>query len=366
MGREPQPAYSGVKAGEFLELLKGRVSGANLYRFCQLLEQASPDHPPLGSTAHPADDPVRFRPDPGMGFPAGELRAIETDDNHPQRPATVRTRLLGLYGVDSPLPTAFVDDIAQRREGHEALEGFLDIFNHRIFTQFYRIWRKYSYPATFEAGGSDETSQCLLGLIGLGIPGTAERIATPVSRFLALLSVMRLPTRNAEGITALVTLLAPQTRAKVTPHWPLKIALVRAAGLSTRHPVSLSQGTPLGATGHDANSQLLLALFTEDPREARGWLPGGQLHSDLLLLLRVYLGWRCTARLQLSLPLRSLPQPVLGGEPVLLGMTAVLGIGDWRAAPHAAITINLGCYQGLNSNPDDKGKTACRISLRTP
>ncbi|NUT78854.1 type VI secretion system baseplate subunit TssG [Pseudomonas sp. C1C7] len=354
MERESQSAYSRLKASGLLQALEGQVAEANLYRFCQLLEQAVPDHPPLGSTAHPADDPVRFRPDPGMGFPAGELRAIETDDNHPLRPATVRTRLLGLYGVDSPLPSAFVDDIAQRREGHEALEGFLDVFNHRVFTQFYRIWRKYSYPATFEAGGADKTSQCLLGLIGLGIPGTAEQIATPISRFLALLSVMQLPTRNAEGITALVTLLAPQTRARVTPHCPLKVALVRAAGLSTRHPVSLSQGTPLGATGQDANSQLHLALFTEDPQEARGWLPGGQLYLDLLVLLRVYLGWRCTARLQLSLPLRSLPQPVLAGEPVLLGMTGVLGSGAWRQTEHDTITINLGRYQGLEPIPEKK------------
>lgn len=87
--------------------------------------------------------------------------------------------------MDSPLPTSYLDDIAQGREGHEALEAFLDIFNHRIFTQFYRIWRKYSYPATFQVGGTDETSQCLLGLIGLGIPGTSSHIATPVSRFLA-------------------------------------------------------------------------------------------------------------------------------------------------------------------------------------
>ncbi|MCW8278240.1 type VI secretion system baseplate subunit TssG [Pseudomonas sp. PCH199] len=356
MEREPQSAYSRLKATGLLQTLEGRVAEANLYRFCQLLEQAMPDHPPLGSTTHPADDPVRFRPDPGMGFPAGELRAIETDDHHPQRPATVRIRLLGLYGVDSPLPTAFLDDIAQRREGHEALEAFLDIFNHRIFTQFYRIWRKYSYPATFESGGSDATSQCLLGLIGLGIPGTAERIATPVSRFLALLSVMRLPTRNAEGIIALVMLLAPNTRVKVTPHLPQKIALARPASLSAHHPAGLSQGTPIGPTGYDANSQLHLELFTEDQQEARGWLPGGRLYSDLLVLLQVYLGWRCTAKLRLSLPVRSLPRPILGGEPVLLGMTGVLGLGGdtLQVAEHATITINLGRYQGLKCNPDDK------------
>ena len=121
-----------------------------------------------------------------------------------------------MYGVDSPLPTSYLDDIAQRREGHEAVTSFLDIFSHRITTQYYRIWRKYAWPATFEAGGQDATSQCLLGLVGLGIPGTAEHVATPVSRFLALLGTMRLPTRNAEGIRALVSLLAPNTRAFIT------------------------------------------------------------------------------------------------------------------------------------------------------
>lgn len=356
MEREPQSAYSRLKATGLLGALQERVAEADLYRFCQLLEHALPDNPPLGSTAHPADDPVRFRPDPGMGFPAGELKAIEALDAHPGRPATVRTRLLGLYGVDSPLPTAYLDDIAQRREGHEALEAFLDIFNHRIFTQFYRIWRKYSYPATFEAGGTDATSQCLLGLIGLGIPGTAKQIATPVSRFLALLSVMRLPTRNAEGIIALVKLLAPNTHVRVIPHWPQKVFLAQPASLSVSHPVRLSQGTPLGSVGQDANSQLHLALYTEDMHEARGWLPGVHLHNDLLALLRVYLGWRCTAKLQLSLPVRSLPLPVLGHASVMLGMTAVLGLGNdsWQIAQRDAITINLGRYAGLSHNPDKR------------
>ncbi|AZE72296.1 Uncharacterized protein ImpH/VasB [Pseudomonas synxantha] len=356
MEREPQSAYSRLKAGGLLDALQDQVAEANLYRFCQLLEQALPDHPPLGSTAHPADDAVRFRPDPGMGFPASELKSIETDDAHPERPAIIRTRLLGLYGVDSPMPTVFLDDIAQRRQGHEVLEAFLDIFNHRIFTQFYRIWRKYSYPATFEAGGTDATSQCLLGLIGLGIPGTAQQIATPVSRFLALLSVMRLPTRNAEGITALVKLLAPNTQAQVTPHWPLKIALEQPASLSCERPVSLSQGTPLGSVGFDANSQLRLTLHTDDTQEAEGWLPGGQLHSDLLVLLRVYLGWRCTAKLQLSLPVHSLPVPVLGHAPIRLGMTGVLGLGSdaWQVAEHDTLTINLGRYQGLSINPHNR------------
>lgn len=354
MGREPQPADSGLNA--VLQRLREHVSQACLYRFCQVLEQAMPGQPPLGSTASPQDDPVRFRPDPGMGFPAGELKSIDLDAAQPGGPVTVRTRLLGLYGVDSPLPTAYLDDIVQRREGHQALEAFLDIFNHRVFTQFYRVWRKYSYPASFAAGGLDATSQCLLGLVGFGIPGTAQQIATPMSRFLALLGVMRLPTRNADGITALVRLLAPDTTVMVRGHWPRKVLLAHPAGLPAAPTVMLGQGAVLGGVGVDANSQLHLALFTEAAQEAQGWLPGGQLHRDLLVLLQVYLGWRCTAKLQLNLPLRLMPAALLGDSRLKLGLTAVLGWAEVAdcAAASTRLRLELGRYQGLEPNPQTR------------
>ncbi|WP_434525461.1 type VI secretion system baseplate subunit TssG [Photorhabdus asymbiotica] len=356
MGRTSLSAHSRLMAA-----LKANISTLDFYSFCQIIERAVPDWPPLGSTANPADDAIRFRPHPGMGFPVSELKALVTDREHPERPPTARTTFLGLYGVDSPLPTAYLDDIAQRREGYDAMETFLDIFNHRIFTQFYRIWRKYSsYPATFAAGGTDGTSQCLLGLIGLGISGSRQNIATPMSRFLALLSVMRLPTRTAEGISALVALLAPQTRTVVTACCRRQVHLTHPAEFSDTHPVSLSQRTVLGRTGTDINSQLLVALHTDCPEEARGWLPGGQLHTDFQVLLRVYLGWRYLARLQLTLPTRILPPPVLGGMPVQLGLTGVLGL-KVESHPTAVpdnITVNLGNYQGItvDSNENKGGR----------
>lgn len=327
-----------------LDALAPRLCEASLWRVCQLIEQANPDAPPLGSTLDPGDDPVRFLPWPGLGFPAAEWQGVET----PQGALPIlRTRLLGLYGVDSPLPAAYLADISQRGEGHEALQGFLDLFNHRLFTQFYRVWRKYSYPATFQAGGQDPTSQCLLGLVGLGIPGTAKRIATPVSRFLALLGAMRLPTRTAEGLSALVRLLAPHTRTEVRPHWPRTVWLARPATLGGA-AVSLGQGTPLGPCGLDASSQVLLMLHAEHACEVLAWLPGQQRLADLLVLLRVYLGWRCNARVHLNLPSACLPLPYLGCEPLRLGMTALLGP---PACAPLRLTIDLGHYQGLQPLP---------------
>lgn len=134
---------------------------------------------------------------------------------------------MGLYGVESPLPTHYSDDIAQRREGVEATEDFLDIFNHRLIAQYYRIWRKYSYPATFRAGGTDNISQYLLGLAGLGIPGCAAVAAAPLSRFLALLPVMMLPGRSGEGMEALVA-LGPEDPGDGAPPRSLPDPLVAA------------------------------------------------------------------------------------------------------------------------------------------
>lgn len=141
MGREAQPPHS-----RLTPRLEADLPRINFYRFCQLLEKRRPGQPLMGGTSHPADDPVRFYPHPGMGFPASELKAVEYDEADDSRPPVIRTTFMGLYGVDSPLPTAYLDDIAQHREGHEALQGLLDIFSHRIMTQFYRIWRKYSGP----------------------------------------------------------------------------------------------------------------------------------------------------------------------------------------------------------------------------
>ncbi|WP_127956810.1 type VI secretion system baseplate subunit TssG [Serratia microhaemolytica] len=350
MAREPRTLPQPLAAR-----LAEQIAQVGFYRFCQLLEQT--DAPPLGSTDSPHDDPVRFRPHPGMGFPVSELKALESDASHPDTPATVRTTFFGLYGVDSPLPSAYIDDVTLQREGHEALEHFLDIFNHRIMTQFYRIWRKYSYPTTFESGGKDVISQCLLGLMGMAIPGTQAQFATPMSRFLSLLGLIRQPGRTAEGITALVQLLAPNTTSTITAHCLRRVAVSNPLCFSESGEAWLEGDRVLGDEMTDANSQLLIALQTTDQQQATAWLTGEQLYADFLLLLRVYLGWRYQARIELTIASHLLPCIVLGESSCKLGINWLLD-GDEQPPTDRLpefITIELGHYAGLVANPIEQG-----------
>ena len=335
--------------------LGDRLPYINFYRFCQLLEQSQPDKPVIGSTWQVRQEPVRFRSHPGMGFPASEIKRLEPPGESHLPPA-VRITFTGLYGVESPLPTHYIDDITQRREGYEATADFLDIFNHRLIAQYYRIWRKYTYPATFKEGGKDKTSQYLLGLVGLGIDGCADSIATPVSRFLALLPVMLLPGRTAEGMASLVRLLAPNSRAEIWHHDRCRVPLKNPLTLSVTRPVTLTNRPVMGSYATDVNSQVLMKLTTTDPAEVQGWLPGGALHTDLMALLHVWLGSRLDVRLQLCIDRSLLPDATISSKPkagaVQLGRTAVMRpLNPANTAAHPkTITINTGRYQRVQEN----------------
>lgn len=352
MGRETQPPHSRLSPR-----LEAELTRINFYRFCQLLEKQHPERPPLGSSSRPQDDAVRFTPWPGMGFPASELKSVEYSEDDATAAPKIRTTFMGMYGVDSPLPTSYLDDITQRREGHEALQGFLDIFSHRILTQFYRIWRKYSYPATFEPGGTDAISQSLLGLVGLGIPGTASHIATPVSRFLALLGVLRQPAKTQGGIQALVRLLAPETRASVSPYSLRPVEISQPLGFYGEDDFLLDGNTPLGDEVMDTSSQLLIELITDSKSETQGWMPDGQLYQDFLVMLRVYLGWRFKAKIRLTVSTALLRVAPLGEAPFRLGMSGVLGVeGDEIPSDvPQTFTIESGRYQGLSSSVSVQG-----------
>ncbi len=345
MERESQSA-----SARLIARLGKKLPQTNFYRFCQLLEQIQPERPVPGSDWRLQDEPIRFRPHPGMGFPVAELKSAEQPEES-TLPPTVSVTFMGLYGIESPLPTAYIDDIACGREGYEAVSGFLDIFNHRMISQFYRIWRKYNWPATFQPGGTDTLSRYLLSLAGLGVRGCLENVATPASRFLALSGLMRLPGRPAEGLVALVRLLAPDTVAEVVPHDPLRIALAGRLPISAKRLTNLASRPVMGSFATDVNSQILLRLSTTNVDEAKAWLPGGQLHSDLLALLHVWLGARLHVRMTLSLARSLLPNASLSCRAgVMLGRTAVLRRQGKAEDDNEIITIGLGRYQRFREN----------------
>ncbi|AXF22851.1 type VI secretion system baseplate subunit TssG [Burkholderia pyrrocinia] len=284
--------------------LLARAPRMNFMQLCRLLEVRVPDLPGFGARDSLEHEPVRFRPRPRMGFPAGEVASVEVDDGSntfgPDAPPTVRTTFMGLYGVDAAMPSHMIDEIVLREEGHEAVEAFLDQFNHRYVTLLYRAWRKYRYPEHFRPGGVDVHSRNLLCLAGFGWGDKPKRAGLPDSRMLALLGLLIQRSRTPEGLAGVVALVIPRVAVRVDEFWPVVTSSGRprpltAAGDATHRPENgkrggLGSGYVLGKRMAYRSRAVRVTLQPADAEQAHGLLPGGTLHRDLIAFVQLYVG----------------------------------------------------------------------------
>nr|WP_244306241.1 type VI secretion system baseplate subunit TssG [Paraburkholderia lacunae] len=338
-------------------------------QLCRLLEVRVPDHPGFGTGDTLEHEVVRFRPRPRTGFPAGEVASVEfadgadtgLDTSGPLTastlPPTVRTTFMGLYGVDAAMPSYMIDDIVLREEGHEALEAFLDQFNHRFVTLLYRAWKKYRYPIGFRPGATDEHSLKLLSLAGFGWGEKPARAGLPDSRVLALLGLLIQRTRTSEGLAGVVALAVPGVEVRVDEFHPT----FKAAG---KPHVLGSTGSDKADDGANDNSGTLGAGYTLGTRvayrgravrltmrpasavQAHDLLPGARLHRELMAFLRLYVGTKADVFLRMEVSSRHVPPPTMtsasSGPLPRLAWTTVLPSENERL-----ITIELGSYEAF-------------------
>lgn len=334
-----------------LPALLAHAPQMNFFRFCELIELAAPQQPPLGTTDSPASEPVRFRSHGRLGFPVREIDSVEWNSDHPDRPPAVRTTFLGLYGVDARMPSYFVDEIAQRRDGAEPLAAFLDLFHHRIVTQFYRVARKYRYPVGFRRGGQDKASRYLLSLLGLGIgrPGagqtrTEETVGT--RKLLSMLGLACQRTRTAEGLAGVLQHAVPDARITVEEFHPVWVRL----DATERMP--LGENCVLGRGFHDRANTVRVVIAPQARDSVLGLMPGRAMHQEVMALLRFYLGYEAHAHLEMHVRPALMPAPALNSDQVSLGYTTQLRQPNEAQATNAsdAVTrVQLGNWRGHNA-----------------
>ncbi|WP_198432616.1 type VI secretion system baseplate subunit TssG [Burkholderia ubonensis] len=340
--------------------LLARAPRMSFMQLCRLLELRVSDRPVFGTQDAVEHEPVRFRPRPRMGFPAGEVASVEFDDGSDAfgldaRP-TLRTTFMGLYGVDAAVPSHMVDEIALREEGHEVVEAFLDQFNHRFVTLLYRAWKKYRYPESFQPGGSDAHSRNLLSLVGFGWGDKPKRAGLPDSRMLTLLGLLIQRTRTPEGLAGVIALAIPRVGVRVDEFWPVVTSTGRPQPLTAVDRIAqtqvngerkgLGRGYVLGKRMAYRGRAVRVTLQPADAQQAQALLPGASLHRELMAFMQLYVGVKADVHLRMEVSSRLAPLPAIGpthhGSAPRLGWTTVLPADKARL-----INIALGVYQAF-------------------
>jgi type VI secretion system protein ImpH len=351
-----------------LPVLLEQAKRMNFIRFCELLELAAPDAPSLGTTDSPAAEPVRFRSRAQLGFQGREIDSVRHDVDNPSAPASVVTTFLGLYGVDARMPAYFVDEIAQHRDGAEPLSAFLDLFHHRIVTQFYRVARKYRYPIGFRRDGTDPVSRYLLSFAGFGFSaptrtgvslpdrsgaaggdeqtfaGARRRLAEVADkrRLLSMLGLAMQKTRTAEGLAGVLRHAVPDTSITVEEFHPAW------RDVNEFEPAPLGEQCLLGRGFYD-RANVVRVVMTPASREAvLSLVPGQPVHREIMTLLRFYLGYGSEADLEMHVRADLMPKPALEPRQANLGFTAQLeGTAKAEAGEPLRVTrVQLGRWNG--------------------
>ena len=169
-----------------------------------LLTRSLPGTVPVGHQGPPDREPVRLRPSASLAFPSCDIEAVEEiEDGHP--PYRMTATFLGLYGAHSPLPSSYAEEVLFRSDEPDPVRDFLDIFNHRLYSLFYRGLLRYRGHLLYQDEGNDEFSWRLFALAGLGATEMARTIGIKPERLLRFTGHWCQFPRSAASIAALLS-----------------------------------------------------------------------------------------------------------------------------------------------------------------
>ena len=87
--------------------------------------------------------------------------------------------------------------MAEGRKGRGPLRDFLDIFQHRLVSLFYKAWEKARFFIPFERGETDPVSARLFDLVGLRDEKLRGRLGVPDRDLLFYAGLIGVRQRNA-------------------------------------------------------------------------------------------------------------------------------------------------------------------------
>lgn len=258
---------------------------------------------------------VRFTPDTSITFPPNDIAGISSKDDS----VTFVLAFMGLVGVTSPLPVYFSEYISTHPESAEPLYDFLTIFNHRMYTLFYRAWKKYHFLFNFTAEGSDSFTRKISMLCGVDPAGQNRKKL----RLLAYCGIMSKSARSAAGLKTLLSDYFDDVPVRITEFVSRWAPLRNIKPLGTDTP--LGRETILGTSYFDRGGRFRVVVGPLGRAVYEQFLPGTANIADMKEVIAAYISDPLAYDIEVQLQSIELIPVVLGEDETRLGETSSLG-----------------------------------------
>jgi type VI secretion system protein ImpH len=302
---------------DLIERLQKEAHQFNFFQAVSLIEEMF--------TAERISDPIesgylRFIPDISLAFPPNDIVAIQ---EHEGRFYFVLS-FMGLTGVMSPLPIYFSEYLSKRPEGGKALFDFLGMFNHRLYSLFYKAWKKYHFMRCFKPNGSDQFTKQVASLAGI----TSQNLQPDQLRLLAYCGILAGKSRSKSALEALLSDYFDGIPVEVKEFMP------RWAKLKNLTPVGnffkLGENSILGDSVYDCSGKFRVVLGPLKLALYEQFLPNSDKIAATKKLIDAFVADPLEYDIEVQLQSIELIPVELGFDNARLGETAALGLTHER------------------------------------
>jgi type VI secretion system protein ImpH len=224
-------------------------------------------------------------------------------------------RFLSLLGASGVLPHHYTVAAIDRRvrERDIGFAAFLDVFNHRLVSLFYRAWSRSRLAASFESPqGRDLFREIMLSLVGLAGPAYEGRGPVPEDAMLAYAGALADQKRRAASLASMlsdyfgVQAEVVQFDGKFTdvpPEWRTQLGVQNAR---------LGADCVAGSRIVDANGRFRVRLGPVDLQRYLRLITDGDMLAEASHIIRLFAGAQFEFEIQPILRAADVPAWQLG------------------------------------------------------
>ncbi len=285
---------------------------------------------PIGRRGPLPAEGLRLRPDPRLTFSPADVRRVEepwerTSDGErvfPQGVYRLIVNFMGLYGVAAPSPVYLSELINAPEVDTEPLSEFLDLFNHRLLSLYYRAWQKYRYPYRYSPGAKDEFSSYVLAFTGLREPEVRRMVRLPVARLIKYLGLLGPRTRPLMNLRLLIADYFRLPEVRIKP-WILRWVEIPPAERNRigERNCELGENFSVGEEAPDRSGRFRVRIGPFPYATYLRFLPDSESFRQLCALVHLWVADRFDYDVELVIDREEIPEAELAADGVQLGWT---------------------------------------------